>query len=101
MQYSANVAKQTPQNYLFQNCSFHQLFTDFKERFVRCTNRWKKCVFAVCILRYAVAAVQGQITTMKFARCLRKCFRLRESLNENNSLSMIKTKQGEVKNLLT
>ena len=61
----------------------------------------EKCVFVVCVLRYAVAAVQGQITTIKFARCLRKSFRLRESLNENNSLLMIKTKQDEVKNLPT
>ena len=36
----------------------------------------------VCVIRYAVAAIQAQIVNVKFARCLRKCFRLRENLLE-------------------
>ena len=45
---------------------------------------------------FVVAAVQGQIASMKFARCLRKSFHLRESLIANNAITMIKQSQGEV-----
>ena len=45
--------------------------------------------FFVCVIRCVVAAVFGQIANINFEWCLRKCFRLRESLETN---------QGEVRN---
>ena len=46
------------------------------------------------------AAVRSQTASCKkFARCLRSCFRLCESLNANNSVLMKTQKQDEVRNL--
>ena len=40
--------------------------------------------YVVCVIRYVVDANQGETASMKFVRCLRKCFRLRDSRNANS-----------------
>ena len=47
-------------------------------------------VIVVCVIGYEVTTAQGQIASMKFARCVRKCFRLRELVVANNLITMIK-----------
>ena len=76
----------------FNHLSIYQLFCRFQKRFLRnvlheqMENDELDLLLAkfVCALHYVVAAVQDEIASTKFARCLRKWFRLRDSLKANN-----------------
>ena len=51
------------------------------------------CFIVASVIHYIVAAVQDQITSMKFAQYLQRHFHLCGSLYENNSITMIKQSQ--------
>ena len=60
----------------------------------------------MCFLLFAkfagLSPCQGQIVSMKFARCLRKCFRLREFFDSNiDAITMMKRNHSEVQNVRT